>query len=210
VAAVQETWNPVTDTLPSDPTKPMFLARTLVGVDQNGDDITQLNSLGVTVRHRKVCTGAGATVTSSGTAPNKTYVCNNTSTTSVDYAVHGGWYAELAEAGERINVDPRIVQGTLIFASNIPGAGSCTVGGNSWFIALDAASGTALEEFAGIRITGALVVGLAVIRLASGQYKAIATDSGYNTTTFNVPVAPSTTTNTFQSKRGLWREFEAY
>ncbi|MBK9349831.1 MAG: hypothetical protein IPN05_06405 [Sulfuritalea sp.] len=208
--AGQETWNPVTDTLPSDATKPMFLARTLVGVDQNGDDITQLNSLGVTVRHRKVCTGAGATVTSSGTAPNKTYVCNNTSTTSVDYAVHGGWYAELTEAGERINVDPRIVQGTLIFASNIPGAGSCTVGGNSWFIALDAASGTALEEFAGIRITGALVVGLAVIRLASGQYKAIATDSGYNTTTFNVPVAPSTTTNTFQSKRGLWREFEAY
>jgi hypothetical protein len=59
-----------------------------------------------------------------------------------------------------------------------------------------------LEEFAGIRITGALVVGVAVIRLASGQYKAIATDSGPNTTTFNVPVAPSTTTNTFQSKRG--------
>jgi Tfp pilus tip-associated adhesin PilY1 len=124
--------------------------------------------------------------------------------------VHGGWYAELSEAGERINVDPRIVQGTLIFASNIPGAGSCTVGGNAWFIAVDAATGTALEEFAGIRITGALVVGLAVIRLASGQYKAIATDSGYNTTTFNVPVTPSTVTNTFQSKRGLWREFEAY
>ena len=58
--------------------------------------------------------------------------------------------------------------------------------------------------------TGALVVGLAVIRLSSGQYKAIATDSGYNTTTFNIPVTPPSSTNTFQSKRGLWREFEAY
>jgi Tfp pilus tip-associated adhesin PilY1 len=186
----------------------MFLARTLVGVDQNGDDITQLNSLGVTVRHRKVCTGAGATVTSSGTAPNKTYVCNNTSTTILDYAVHGGWYAELSEAGERINVDPRIVRGKLVFATNIPGAGSCTVGGNAWFLQLSAATGTTTSEFAGVRIIGALVVGVSIIRLTSGQYAAVIIDSTSGTHTKDIDGEDVSTS--FQEKRGLWREFEAY
>jgi type IV pilus assembly protein PilY1 len=37
----QLTWNPTTDMLPSDPTKPMFLERKLISVDQSNDPITQ-------------------------------------------------------------------------------------------------------------------------------------------------------------------------
>ena len=209
--ASQATWNPTTDTLPSDPTKPMFLERKLISVDQLNDPITHTDSYGVTSVHRKICAGSTPTVTSSGSPPNLTYTCTGVDGTTLDYAVHGGWYARLSDAGERINVDPRIVSGTLIFASNVPAADACTVGGNAWFTAVDAATGLAIEEFASTKVSGALVVGLTVIRLSTGEYKAIATRSDYKQETLSVPVAAAAAvSNTFQSKRGLWREFEAY
>jgi type IV pilus assembly protein PilY1 len=208
--AGQETWNPETDMLTSDPTKPVFLQRKLHTLDPV-DPITRQDSYGQTEVLRKICAGASSTVTSSGSAPSKTYTCGNTDPTALDFAIHGGWYAQFPDVGERMNVDPRIVRGTLIFASNVPGADSCTVGGNSWFTYLDAATGLAIEEFASTKISGALVVGLTVIRLSTGEYKAIATRSDYKQETLSVPVAAAAaTSNTFQQKRGLWREFEAY
>jgi type IV pilus assembly protein PilY1 len=207
----QLTWNPTTDMLPSDPTKPMFLERKLISVDQSNDPITHTDSYGVTSVHRKICAGSAPTVTSSGSPPNLTYTCTGTDSTALDYSVHGGWYARLPDSGERINVDPRIISGTLIFASNVPAADACTVGGNAWFTAVDAATGLAIEEFASTKVSGALVVGLTVIRLSTGEFKAIATRSDYKQETLSVPVAATAAvSNTFQSKRGLWREFEAY
>ncbi len=214
--ASQATWNPTTDMLPSDATKPMFLERKLISVDQNDDPITHTDSYGVISVHRKICAGSTPTVTSSGSAPNLTYTCTGADTTALDYSVHGGWFARFPapvspDSGERVNVDPRIVSGTLLFASNIPSASACTVGGNAWFTAVDAATGLAIEEFASTKVSGALVVGLTVIRLISGEYKAIATRSDYKQETLSVPVAAAAAvSNTFQSKRGLWREFEAY
>lgn len=209
--AGQETWDPVADTLPSDPTKKTFYKRKLISLDTDGNQITRTDSFGVVTDYRMVCAGATSTVTATGTAPNKTYACNNTDPVTIDYGIYGGWYAELPDAGERVNVDPRIVRGTLIFASNIPGASSCTVGGTAWFNFLDAANGMAVEEFSSSKISGALVVGLTVIRLSTGEYKAIATRSDYKQETLSVPVSAITSgSTTFQSKRGLWREFEAY
>jgi type IV pilus assembly protein PilY1 len=214
--ASQATWNPTTDMLPSDPTKPMFLERKLISVDQNNDPITHTDSYGVTSAHRKICAGSTPTVTSSGSPPNLTYTCTGTDSTALDYSVHGGWFARFPapvspDSGERVNVDPRIVSGTLIFASNVPSASACSVGGNAWFTAVDAATGLAIEEFASTKVSGALVVGLTVIRLSTGEFKAIATRSDYKQETLSVPVAAAAAvSNTFQSKRGLWREFEAY
>lgn len=118
-----------------------------------------------------------------------------------------------------MNVDPKLVRGTLVFATNIPAADSCTVGGRSWANFLDFQTGLAVagQTFTSIKIPDSLVVGITVIRLQSGDYKAIATKSNYQQETLAVPIAasapglPSTPpANTFQSKRGLWREFEAY
>lgn len=210
--AGQETWLPETDMRPApNDTEAMFLQRKLHTVDQNGDPISRQNAFGQTELLRKICAGGSSTVTSSGTSPNLTYTCSNTDTTTLDYANYGGWYAQFPDAGERMNVDPRVVKGTLIFASNVPGAGACTVGGDAWFTYLDAETGLAVEEYASTKISGALVVGLTVIRLSTGEYKAIATRSDYKQETLDVPIAPSAGgSTTFQQRRGTWREFEAY
>ncbi|MCM2306028.1 MAG: PilC/PilY family type IV pilus protein [Sulfuritalea sp.] len=217
--ASQETWNPATDTLPSDATQPMFLQRKLIADDENGNPIAQTDASGVTRNFRMVCAGAASTVTPSGTAPNLSYSCNNEDATSIDLSLHGGWYALFPDTGERMNVDPKLVRGTLVFATNIPAADSCTVGGRSWANFLDYQTGLAVagQTFTSIKIPDSLVVGITVIRLQSGDYKAIATKSNYQQETLAVPIAasapglPSTPpANTFQSKRGLWREFEAY
>jgi hypothetical protein len=69
------------------------------------------------------------------------------------------------------------------------------------------------EKIVSTRLRGALAVGLTVIKLLSGDYKAIVTKSDYQQETLSVntgTTSPSAGSSTFGSKRGLWREFEAY
>jgi hypothetical protein len=58
-------------------------------------------------------------------------------------------------------------------------------------------------------VAGALVVGLTVITLPSGESKVIVTRSDAKPDTYKVPILPSVS-SPFQDKRSLWREFEAY
>ena len=52
-----------------------------------------------------------------------------------------GWVLDLAEAGERVNVEMKLVLGALVFASNVPEEVPCSVGGHSWFNQIDFRTG---------------------------------------------------------------------
>jgi len=215
----QTTWNPATDTVTvsvsgTSTSVPMFLTRSLISTNENHEAITETVS-GVTKNVRKICPGASATVTAA--TPTSDGVCNNADITVMDWSVYGGWYISLPDSGERVNVDPRLVLGTLVFASNIPAADSCTVGGRSWVNVLDYLTGLGVNgaTIGSAQIADSLVVGLTVVKLSSGAFKAIATKSNYQQETLDVPVSPSSSggsggNSTFGSKRSLWREFEAY
>jgi type IV pilus assembly protein PilY1 len=205
--ASQDTWNPLTDTTTvSATTVPMFLTRRLISTKEDGSAITTTID-GATRDARMVCPGASSTVTAAG-------ACANTDTTTLDWAVYGGWYASFPESGERMNVDPKLIRGSLVFVTNIPSANSCTTGGDAYFNVLDVSTGLAVagETTVTTKLKGSLAVGLTVIKLSSGEYKAIVTKSDYQQETLAVPVAPTSgaTSSTFGSKKGLWREFEAY
>ncbi|MCK9388814.1 MAG: PilC/PilY family type IV pilus protein [Sulfuritalea sp.] len=213
--ASQETWNPSADTTTIDvsgtPTVvPMFLTRKLISEDENNAAITATVN-GVLTNVRKVCPGASSTVTGAG-------ACANTDPTAMDWDIYGGWYVGFPDSGERMNVDPKLVRGTLVFATNIPAADSCTVGGSSWANFLDYSTGLPVdgETTVSIKISDSLVVGITVVKLQSGDYKAIATKSSYQQETLAVPIAASPggggggSSSIFGGKRGLWREFEAY
>ena len=43
-----------------------------------------------------------------------------------------GWFADLPDLGERVNIDPRLQLGTLVVASNVPLPNACNIGGYSW------------------------------------------------------------------------------
>ena len=52
-----------------------------------------------------------------------------------------GWVLDLPEAGERVNVEMKLVSRRLVFASNVPEDVPCSVGGHSWFNQIDFRTG---------------------------------------------------------------------
>ncbi len=212
----QLTWNPTDDTTIIDvsgtPTPvSMFLSRKLIDTDAANNPLTTTTN-GVTRNVRLVCAGAGSSVTATDPP-----VCTGEDARPMDWDIYGGWYVTFPDSGERMNVDPKLVLGTLVFATNVPAASTCTVGGSAWVNFLDYNTGLVIAgaESSSIKITDSLVVGITVVKLQSGDYKAIATKSNYQQETLAVPIAPSSGPSTppsptFQSKRGLWREFEVY
>ena len=99
-------------------------------------------------------------------------------TTTVDWATQLGWRVDLPQAGERVNIDPQLIQGNLLIASNVPDTDACSAGGESFFYAFDfqnprAAINSLNGTTLGTRIGSAVAVGLTVIKLPSGVVKAI-------------------------------------
>ncbi len=218
----QTTWDPLTDTVTvSSSSVPAFLQRKFISVDSSGQPLTRVVN-GVTQTVRAVCSGSSSTVTAG------TNLCANEDPTVMDWGTYGGWYVNFPDTGERMNVDMKLVLGTLVFASNIPQASSCTVGGSAVGSQLDfqtglgivTAQGVAASNIVGVRITNSLVVGVTVIKLGDGSYKSINTLSDTSTRTLDVDVCTSSwcgqggtgggNTGGFMGNRGLWREFEAY
>ena len=82
--------------------------------------------------------GMQMTQVGAGAAAVRTIACTS------NCAKTDGWVVDLAEAGERVNVDMKLVLGTLVFASNVPMDIPCSIGGHSWFNQLDFRTGTAV------------------------------------------------------------------
>lgn len=119
----------------------------------------------------------------------------NTRTTSnlgVDWTGDLGWYVDLNPTqapalaggyspGERVNVDPQLVLGTLLVAANVPADTACSVGGDSWLYQLSYLTGTyvstSLGNVAATKVASALTVGFVTVRLPSGAIKTIITDT---------------------------------
>ncbi|CAB1368040.1 pilus assembly protein [Denitratisoma oestradiolicum] len=122
-----------------------------------------------------------------------------------------GWYADLPDSGERVNVDIKLQLGTLIAASNVPQNNACNIGGYAWLNYFNYATGCAVANSTGGQIgqrlvkaggTESLAVGITVVRLPSGKTVVIATTSGAEQITVAAPfdVAPPV------GKRVSWRE----
>ena len=122
-----------------------------------------------------------------------------------------GWFADLPDSGERVNIDMKLQLGTLVVASNVPQNNACNIGGYSWLNYFDNATGNAIatspNEAVGTKLVGAggsesLAVGVNIVRLPGGKTVVIATTSAAQQVTVNAPfVTPPPT-----GKRVSWRE----
>ncbi len=109
-----------------------------------------------------------------------------TSKNPVNFAVNAGWFVDFNPAntspGERVNIDPQLVLGTLVLQTNIPNNNACTVGGDSFLYQFDYASGqyvsTATGQVVAQKTYGQLGVGFAIVRTNSGVIKAEQSFSG--------------------------------
>ncbi len=134
----------------------------------------------------------------------------STTNNPVDWAVQDGWFIDFNPGGdspgERVNLDPQLVQGTIIIVTNVPNNSACAVGGDSWIYQLNYKTGTYVQASAlnqaGQKFTGQITVGLVVVRLPSGVFKGIATGA----TGTKTPFAVITGGGGGSARRISWRE----
>ena len=96
---------------------------------------------------------------------------------AVDLATQNGWFVDFDQnAGERVNLDPKIITGALGIVTNVPSSSSsCQVGGTSNVYYLDVCSGKPLGNIGGTMIAGqtlsntSAAVGWTVYTLPSGK-----------------------------------------
>lgn len=137
----------------------------------------------------------------------------NISNNTVDWTTKHGWYVNLTDSGERVNIDPQLYFGTLLFATTVPSATACQPGGYSWMYQLNYATGGNVKPF----VTGGTnnipggnkytspIVGLTVSKLPTGTpviYTITADGKKPAPREMILPPATSAT----GTKRVLWRE----
>ena len=114
----------------------------------------------------------------------------------VDLSAKNGWYVDLnLNSGERINLDPQIVDGGVNVVSTMPTSSSaCQVGGTSNVYQFNVCTGSYVSSdgVAGSTLSNAAAaVGFIIVRLPSGSIKMITTTASGATITTNVTAANS-------------------
>jgi type IV pilus assembly protein PilY1 len=125
---------------------------------------------------------------------------------TVDLTVKHGWYVDFPVAGERVNTDPVLVLGMILFNTNIPSQSACTIGGYSFRYFLDAQVGghvSSVRTGVAAQIIGnALATRPVVVQLPSGKLIEIIRLSGGTNITAELPPAPGEGV----ARRVSWRE----
>jgi type IV pilus assembly protein PilY1 len=137
---------------------------------------------------------------------------------TVNLGAKSGWFIDFDKnAGERVNLDPKIVAGTLSVVTNLPQSSTaCNVGGSSYAYHLDVCTGRAVAgniagtgtgtgaetgDIAGSLLSGdAAAVGFIIVRLPSGVLKMVTTTAKGDTITSEVTSATSQ-----EARRTGWR-----
>jgi type IV pilus assembly protein PilY1 len=94
----------------------------------------------------------------------------------------------------------------LVVVTNVPTNDACNTGGESWLYQLNYQSGqyllTSPDNAVATKLGNALTAGFVVVRLPSGQLKAITTDAAGKKTPFGVNIGASSASG----RRTSWRE----
>lgn len=124
---------------------------------------------------------------------------------AINFSTKKGWYVDLPVTGERVNTQPVLAVGALVFTSNIPNSDVCTPGGSSWLNILDYKTGGAIAGLNGQAswsMGDALSSRPVLVQLGDGTIKVLVRTSNAETKTMSGP--PS---GQLQStRRASWRE----
>jgi type IV pilus assembly protein PilY1 len=131
------------------------------------------------------------------------------SSNPVDWAVKNGWYVDLNPGnnspGERVSIDPVLVNGMLQVAANVPVSSACTTGGTGWSYLFDFTSGSAPVSLGGAAMgqknSTSVFVGATAILLPDGRVIFVLKDATGGTTQVIPP-----NSNIPTGRRVSWRE----
>jgi type IV pilus assembly protein PilY1 len=128
----------------------------------------------------------------------------------VDLDTQYGWFVDLDQnSGERVNLDPTLVNGNLITVTNVPtvtGSAACGTGGRAYLYQFDYCTGSGFKEdtnaVMGKLVSNSIVVGYNVVGLPSSVVVKITAADGTKVT---VPIDQKSGSAT-GTRRVSWRE----
>ncbi|MDE2118551.1 MAG: hypothetical protein KGJ19_08140, partial [Betaproteobacteria bacterium] len=129
------------------------------------------------------------------------------SNNSVNFYTGRGWYVDFPDSGERVNIDSKLVQGTLLVPSIVPSSTACTPGGYGWLNFLNFQTGGAVDVSTNLAAVkyDATIVGVNVIYV-QGMPKVGVVTSTNPTPDLNTSVPFTGSAAGFTGKRVIWRE----
>lgn len=129
------------------------------------------------------------------------------SNNTVNFYTGRGWYIDLPDSGERVNIDMQLVQGTLIVPTIVPSNTVCSPGGYGWFNYINYSTGGAVNTSTGLASlkSDSAIVGVNIFYIG-GKAKA-STVSTTDPTPKDVGTEIfAEDSGAFSSKRVIWRE----
>lgn len=127
------------------------------------------------------------------------------STNAVDWSSNDGWFFDFPQTNERSHTDPQLVQGTLVFTTNIPELSACTSGGTSYQYYVDYRTGAPVEgasPMIGINLGNALATRPVFVQLPNGKIVVLTRLSSGKTPTSKAPIGSMAG----PTRRMSWRE----
>ena len=122
----------------------------------------------------------------------------------VNFYTGRGWYFDFPDTGERVNIDSKLVQGTLLIPSLVPSNTACSPGGYGWLNFVDYKTGGAIETLVSQKYD-ATIVGVNVIYVQGVPKVGVVTSSN-PTPVLDENVSFPASAAGFTGKRSLWRE----
>jgi type IV pilus assembly protein PilY1 len=129
------------------------------------------------------------------------------SNNAVDFSKVRGWYVDLPDTGERVNIESKLVLGTLLVATIVPSNTVCSPGGTGWLNYFDYQTGGAINKQGLVSSPyNNPIVGINVLYVQGAPVVDIVTAND-PTPRKNEDVNIQPTTGGFSSSRVLWREW---
>ncbi len=124
---------------------------------------------------------------------------------AVNFSTDNGWYIDLIDSGERVNTDPSLALGTILFNTGVPNSTACTVGGYGFRYFFDYATGKPVKtagNVGGVKLGNALPTRGVPVRLPNNTVVELTRLSDGTTVTTGVPIGSSPNS----ARRVSWRE----
>jgi type IV pilus assembly protein PilY1 len=129
------------------------------------------------------------------------------SNNAVSFYTDRGWYVDFPVSGERVNIDSKLIQGTLLVPSLIPSNTVCFPGGSGWLNFFDYRTGGAVDTSTNVASLkyDSTIVGVNVIYIQGNPKVGVVTSTD-PTPKLNDNVDFPGGAAGFSGKRVLWRE----
>ena len=143
------------------------------------------------------------------TLTNTTSGTRNATGNTVNWFTGRGWYVDFPDTGERVNIDAKLIQGTLLVPSIVPSNTVCSPGGYGWMNFFDYNTGGSVTPIPGTPLAGlkydSTIVGVNVLYIQGQPVVEVVTST--NPTPQKDPdVAFKQSPAGYVGKRVTWRE----